>query len=203
MKLIEFYVNKIKYTEGIENADLSFINPILRRRLSLLDRVSAASLYSCFNEKIQNIVFSSKTGEIERLLKIIAQYSTDEEISPSVFSSSVHNYAVSSYLMNEKKAVPYTALSAGTNSIFAGILTACVSKYSENLFVYSDIENNNYVSLCIHISKQKNTQADKYLIKPFEGAQIIYTLKDFVSFFNGNTNKLETAHYILERINND
>ena len=57
MKLIEFYVNKIKYTEGVENADLSFINPILRRRLSLLDRVSAASLHSCFNEKIQNIVF--------------------------------------------------------------------------------------------------------------------------------------------------
>ena len=202
MKSIEFYINKIKYIEGIQNADISFIPSISRRRLSNLDKITVASLNFCFTNEIQNIIFASKKGEIERLLKIIEQYKTENETSPMLFTGSVHNFAVSSFLINKQISIPYTAIDSGDETLSSGTYTAVMSKYKNNLLVYSDIENEQYVSLCLNISKEKKENSKKCKIKLEENEVISPNTTDFIKFLKGEANILKTKNYRIESANN-
>lgn len=202
MKSIEFYVNKIKYIEGAENADVSFVPLLQRRKMSLLDRVTISTLNYCYTEDIQYIVFASKTGQIERLLKIIEQYKTGEQTSPMVFTGSVHNYSLSFFLMNEQKSIPYTAVSSGENSFFMGFIASLISNFSNVLFVYSDIENEKYVSICINISKKNKCNSDKFLLTKVDNSDICTFCKEFYELFSGKLNILKTNKYEIERIDN-
>ena len=60
MKSIEFYVNKFKYIEGIENADISFIPSLQKRRLSSLDKITFASMNDCFEIQFKILYFHHK-----------------------------------------------------------------------------------------------------------------------------------------------
>ena len=71
---LEFYVNKFNYLNDIDGLDLSFIPPIVRRRMSVLDKITLSNLNSVYSDNIENIVFSSQYGEVTKLLKIIDQY---------------------------------------------------------------------------------------------------------------------------------
>ena len=202
MKSIEFYVNKFKYIDGIENADISFISALQKRRLSSLDKITFSALNNCFDTNVQNIIFSSPKGEIDRLLTIIEQYTNENVSSPIVFSASVHNYAVSAFLLNKNFSIPYNCISAGEESFCAGLLAAITSKYDNNLFVYSDVQNDKYISLCINISKNKKEGALKFAVMN-SVKQSDYTLNDFIGLFNGNKKHIETPLFIIERISND
>lgn len=202
MKSIEFYVNKFKYIEGIENADISFIPSLQKRRLSSLDKITFASMNDCFENTIQNIVFSSQKGEMERLIKLIEQYKTENAVSPAVFSGSVHNFAVSSFLLNKNFPVTYTAVSAGTDSFIAALISAIASKYDNNLIVYSDIENGKYISLCLNISSKKKEYAEKFELK--QGKQNNEAdINDFINLFQNKIQTLQTRLFTIERINDD
>ena len=203
MKSIEFFVNKVKYIDNLENIDIDFIPSMSRRRMSKLDKVTASSINDCMSSDIENVVFTSQIGEIERLLKIISQYQTDGETSPAIFSGSVHNSAVSTYLLNIKRTIPYTALSAGYESIGAGIMASVTSKYDNNIFVYSDVEDDNYVSLCLNISKKRKENSKKYKICMINFPKGKKSIKDFADFFLNNSIMLETNSYIIERVSDE
>ena len=202
MKSLEFYVNKVKYIEGIENADVSFIPALNRRRMSTLDKITAASLNECITNKTQNIIFSSKNGEFERLFKIIEQYNTENETSPAVFSGSVHNYAVSSYLMNIKKPLQYNAIASGKETIISGIISSIISNYDETLFVYSDIEDKKYTSLCLNISKKRRENSKKFRINFQNNSNNNKSIKEFAKFFSSDMNLITTNKWIIEREQN-
>ena len=202
MKSLEFYVNKYEYIQGIENADVNFITALNRRRMSALDKITAAVLNKCITDDTQNIIFSSKRGEFERLFKIIEQYNTDNETSPAIFSGSVHNYAVSSYLMNIKKPLQYSAIASGDNTITSGIISAVISNYHESLFVYSDVENEVYCSLCLNISKKRKENSQKYRINFLNNPDINTSVKEFANFFSSDLKSIETNTCTIERINN-
>ena len=53
--LLEFYVNKYKFIKDGNEPDLDFIPPIMRRRMSLLDKVTLSSLNGVFSDNIQSI----------------------------------------------------------------------------------------------------------------------------------------------------
>lgn len=201
MKSAEFSVKKIKYIEGLNNADLSFIPALSRRRMSSLDKITAAALKQLFDDNIENIIFASQKGETENLFKIIEQYKTENEVSPAVFPGSVHNAAIGAFLINEKKPAAYNALSAGAETIPAGILTAAVSKYNNTLFVYSDIEDDIYVSLCLYMSKEK--AGARYAVSTGIDAQSTPKVKDFAEFFEGAEGAIKTGGYKIERLKSD
>lgn len=203
MKSIEFFVNKVKYIDNLENIDIDFIPSISRRRMSKLDKITASSINSCMTCDIENIVFSSRAGEIEQLLKIISQYQNEGEASPATFSGSVHNSAVSAYLLNIKKTISYTALSAGENSIESGLMASVCSKYDNNIFVYSEIEDDNYVSLCLNISKVKKENSKKYRICIENLQKGVKNIKDFADFFLNGSMLLETNSYKIERVSDE
>lgn len=195
---IEFYVNNFNYLKSVNEADVSFVPPILRRRMSKFDKCAVSVLESAFSDRVQNIVFSSQNGEVERLLKIISQYTEDNEVSPNIFSGSVHNYPLGFYLLNKHKALSYTALAAGENSISAGLLSSVISKYDNNLFCYCDIQNGDYVSMAFIVSKTFDTRAEKFVLNlcenPCEAG-----FDDYLKLFTGKIDRIETNLYSIER----
>ena len=103
--LLEFYVNKYNYLKNSNEIDLSFIPPIMRRRMSIVDKYILSVLNNIYSDNIENIVFSSQYGEVERLIKLINQYTENKEVSPNAFSCSVHNYSEGFFLLNKQKSI--------------------------------------------------------------------------------------------------
>lgn len=194
---IEFYVNNFNFINSVEETDVSFISPVLRRRLSKVDKCALSVLNNVYSEEVQNLVFSSEKGEVERLIKIINQYSTDGEVSPSTFSCSVHNYSAGFFLLSKQKAIPYTAISACQKSISAGFLAAVTSKYDNILFYYADIFDDNVLAFGVNISKLNGI--DKYRIT-LNNSGKKDDFEDFSDLFNKKIKSIQTSMFKLERI---
>lgn len=198
---IEFYVNKFNFLNAPDEIDVSFLSPIIRRRLSKLDKGVISLLNKTVSEEIQNIVFSSQTGELERLLKIIEQYTFNKEVSPNTFSGSVHNYSVGFFLLNNKKTIPYNAISAGDNSISSGIMASIISKYSNILYCYCDIFKDKLYAFCISIDKEQKT-GDKYKLILKNNNKINNTFNDYIELFLEKKEILNSDIFTIERIKN-
>jgi len=197
---IEFYVNNFNYLQSVNDADVSFIPPMLRRRLSKLDKCTLSVLNKVFSDKVENIVFSSQYGEVERLLKIIAQYTQDNEVSPNTFSGSVHNYPLGFYLLNKQKSVSYTALAACENSISAGVLSTVIADYDNNVFCYCDICENDFISMAVNITKTPLPNSEKFFLTLNNNSNSNETsFEDYVKFFQGYGQRLDTPLYSIER----
>ena len=199
---IKFYVNKFNYIKNNDNVDVSFLSPILKRRLGKLDKGTISMLNKTFDDGTENIVFSSQTGELERLLKIIEQYSSYNEVSPNTFTGSVHNYPVGFFLMNTKNTIPYTAVSAGDNSISEGILASVISACEKTLFCYSDIYNNELISFSISVSKKPvtNSQAYKLILCKNDDRNDIF--ENYIRLFSGKDASVKSDIFKIERVNN-
>ncbi|MBR6098611.1 beta-ketoacyl synthase chain length factor [bacterium] len=197
--ILEFYVNKFDYAESTEAVDISFIPPIMRRRLSKLDKCTLSVLNKTFTDDIQNIVFSSQYGEFERLIKIITQYTEDKEVSPNTFSGSVHNYPVGFFLLNNKKSVPYNAVASGRNSISSGLLAAVISDYNNILYCYADPNGDDFRAFAINISKNPLPQSQKFRIttgnKDFDD-----NFDDYIKLFNKDKNIINTQLFAIESV---
>ena len=105
---LKFYADKFKFFDDVDALDLSDIPPIIRRRMSKLDKMTFSALEGVFTDSVQNVVYSSQFGEVDRLLKIIDQYTECDEVSPNTFSGSVHNYPVSFFLLNNKRGKDFS-----------------------------------------------------------------------------------------------
>lgn len=198
--VLEFYVNKFNYFDSIDAIDLSNIPPVIRRRMSALDKITLLALDKTYTDTIQNIVFSSRFGEVDRLLKIIDQYTQNNEVSPNTFSGSVHNYPVSFFLLNKQLSVPYTALSAYKNSISSGLMTSLVSNYDNVLFCYSDVNNGAGNSLAINLSKKFYKESTKYVVKLQSNNNSEDSFDNYVKLFSGIIYSVRTHSYTIERL---
>lgn len=162
---------------------LSYTDPLFRRRLSQLSRMTVDVVHNLLEStKIDSntkIVFVSFRGEIDREFKINKSIIEDEMILPAGFSLSVFNAPIA-------LATIACGLKAGYNCIFPsydnfrdGLLCAVSSVLSENLdkliFVYGDemipaeyekvvTETKPPVAFSVIISKDKiqNTNSVKY-----------------------------------------
>lgn len=201
-KILEFYVNKFNYLNSVDELDLSFIPPIVRRRTSALDKFALSALNETFTDNIQYIVFSSQFGQVDRLLKIIEQYKEFKEVSPNTFSGSVHNYSASSFLLNRQISIPYTSLCAGNKSISTGLLTSVISSYDNVLFCYGDVNNGECKSMALNITKNElpQVQATKYILKLESNAVNHDEFENYVNLFSAKENCLKTPNYTIERV---
>jgi len=197
---LEFYVNKFNYLNDIDGLDLSFIPPIVRRRMSVLDKITLSNLNSVYSDNTENIVFSSQYGEVTKLLKIIDQYMTEKEVSPNTFSGSVHNYAISSFLLNKQKSIPYTALSACGQTFSMGLLSSVISNYNNVLYCYSDDNKGIINSFAINLSKTKEQDANKYVLIPQNNAVVNDEFINYQKLLNSEIDAIKTPTYTLMRL---
>jgi len=128
---------------SISTPDVSFVEPMLRRRLSSLTRMTLRVAYDCAHD-IPNVrfVYASRHGELVRTTAMLEALAGKDELSPAVFSMSVLNASTGLFSMLEKNVAPSTAISAGRSSFGYGLLEACMQLKDHPdqsvLFVYAD-----------------------------------------------------------------
>lgn len=118
--------------------DVSFIPAMLRRRMSVLEKI-AISLVARITPKSDDyqIVFASRFGEWEQTIKLIRQFYEDKEMSPMGFSNSVHNAAMGHLSLLTHNKNSYTSIAGGEKTIENALLDAICSA-QPTLFVYAE-----------------------------------------------------------------
>lgn len=93
---------------------VGFIEPLVRRRLSFLDRIALHVANACVADgEPVHLVFASRHGELARSAELLAQLAKNELPSPMSFSLSVLNAAAGLYGIARKDRSPATAVSSG------------------------------------------------------------------------------------------
>lgn len=103
---------------------LDFLEPMQRRRLSPLAR----GVFHCAGRTGPGgdfrIVFASRHGEAERTLTVLQDIAAGAEVSPILFSISVHNAVPGLFSILGGNKAPVSALAAGAESLGYGLLEA-------------------------------------------------------------------------------
>lgn len=169
--------------------DVSFLPMLVRRKLSQLDKIIFSVLDKLYDEKIDNIILSSRYGEFDRLNEIISQYQTDNMVSPIKFSASVHNYAPAAFSQMKKITDSYNAISAGDESLEAGICTAIIQPDTRTCLCYADD---------IGIGLVIDTKSGGYSFAPQETEA--ETIEDFISFLNSGKDSWNSGLGVFKRV---
>lgn len=105
--------------------DVSFLPPMQRRRLSPLARMAFHVAWPLAElQGKQPVVFSSRHGETPRNLGLLSQLGTDETLSPTHFSLSVHNAIIGLWSMFRSDTSEMTALAAVSNGLELAVMEA-------------------------------------------------------------------------------
>jgi len=164
---MKFRIKNYCYIKSENEIDVSFLPPLVRRRLSLLNKAVLTTMAKVFRPDTEEIVFSSQYGEFTRLDMLIAQYKECGEVSPAQFSASVHNYSAGFFTLFNKLNIPYYALSAGDNSFQSGIIKSAISE-KETMYTYADVYN--------------GIKSISLLISPAKGNLISFNNENFDNF---------------------
>jgi hypothetical protein len=105
-----------------EMPDVSFSPPIMRRRLSPLQKLFFALAHSVESSAPATTVFASRDGEDLLTRRIVDEFHADGTVSPQRFSSSVYNAAPGLWSVLTRNRAPYTAIAAGEDTIECGLL---------------------------------------------------------------------------------
>ena len=189
-----FYIKNFCCIKDGNEPDVSFVPPLVRRKLSFPDKTVLALTDKMFNENIEEIVFSSEYGEFKRLDTIISQYQTAGEVSPAQFSASVHNYPVSFFTLYRKLNIPYHAISSGENSLSAGLIKSMISE-KEALFTYADVKNGLEGVSCV-ISPESGLFKVEYTGIPSQNAGF----NGFIEFLEEKRDCYSSAFGIFKRV---
>ena len=119
-----------------ETPDVSFVPPLVRRRLSPLQKVFFA-LAKGVGAESGELVFASRDGEDTLTRRIVADFQADGSVSPQRFSTSVYNAAPGLWSVLTKNRSAYTALAAGDDTIECGLLEA-LGAGGETTFVFAE-----------------------------------------------------------------
>ncbi|HYL23489.1 MAG TPA: beta-ketoacyl synthase chain length factor [Burkholderiales bacterium] len=111
---------------------VGFIEPQLRRRLSLLDRIALHVAHACVKDgEAVRVVFASRHGELARSAELLAQLAACEMPSPMAFSLSVLNAAPGLYGIARKDRSASTAVSAGVETFPMALVEAAAQAWAE------------------------------------------------------------------------
>ncbi len=204
---LEFYLCKFSSSSSPDEASNSLLlPPLLKRKLSRLDKMAFYTLQECASE-IENpqIIFASRWGEFDRLLKLISQYKADNEVSPNAFSSSVHNFPVSYFSILNKITSAYSSLASGKDTFSLGFISAIASigPNSPVIFNYSDVFSYNgveeYKSVSCVLSSFSSGSA-RHLILKQAFSSALFDYQDFISFLEGKTSHFVSKYFTLEEV---
>ncbi len=125
--------------------DVSFIEPMLRRRLSTLSKMALSVAHDCAPiDQPARVVFASRHGEIYRtaeLLKSLVQ-NPPQPLSPNTFSLSVLNAAPGIFSIVRGDHSNITALASGPETLGYALLEAFAQYTAEPqvpvLVIYAD-----------------------------------------------------------------
>jgi len=128
---------------GVAPPDVGFVEPLLRRRLSGLAKMTLCAANACAaGAPGASLVFASRHGELARTTAALESLADGEPLSPALFSLSVLNASLGVFSILQGNTAPATAISAGGASFGYGLLDACLRLADEPgrpvLYVYAD-----------------------------------------------------------------
>lgn len=109
-----------------ESADVSFVPPLARRRLSPLQKIFFALAHQTGDAR-GAVVFASRDGEDSLTRRLVDDFHADGSVSPNRFSSSVYNAAPGLWSIHTKNRLPYTAIAGGDETVECGLIEALAS----------------------------------------------------------------------------
>jgi hypothetical protein len=117
-------------TDQEASPQVAFVDPQIRRRLSLLDRIALHVAHSCVRpgEQVRTL-FASRHGELARSAELLAQLAHDEMPSPMAFSLSVLNAAVGLYGIARKDRSASSALASGEDTFPMALIEAAAQAW--------------------------------------------------------------------------
>ncbi len=118
-------------------ADVDFVPPLQRRRLSPLQRIFFALAHAVEKAPSASATFASRDGEDALTRRIVADFNADGSVSPQRFSASVYNAAPGLWSVFTGNRAPYTATAAGEDTVECGLLEALFAARSA-LYVYAE-----------------------------------------------------------------
>lgn len=115
--------------DTIEIPKLAFLPFMQRRRLSPLGRVVLSTLYPLFEKYSQqgtpaSVILASRWGDIDLTVKALEEMSTERTLSPTGFSTSVHNAIGGLFSMFTHFKGNITSMAAGENTIGSALTEA-------------------------------------------------------------------------------
>lgn len=107
--------------------DVSFIDPLLRRRLGRLSRMALHVAHGAASDlPAVATIFASRHGELSRTVSILHALAASEAPSPAAFSLSVHNAAAGIFAITRADRSPSIALAAGDETLLWALLEATI-----------------------------------------------------------------------------
>ena len=180
MKELFFDIKNFSYIKN-DNFDVKFIPMMTRRKLDTFGRAALYTIYKVYDGGEPNLVFASEYGDYERVVKLIHQRQNDGEVSPSSFSSSVHNANIGLFSLLEKNHASYNSISAGEKTFPLGLLESILQD-KDTIYCYTE-NLKNLKSISISILANKN---GKYCLSPNNNKQCLNdSFNDFILFLNG------------------
>ena len=109
--------------------EAGFIPPLLRRRMSRLDRMALTAAYSCCRDSAMPpdrvpLVLASRHGDMPVTTRLLKQLSLNEPLSPADFTNSVHHTAAGYWGMFSGNRLTARAVAGGEASFCHGWLEA-------------------------------------------------------------------------------
>ena len=186
---MEFFIKKISYSQG-ENINLSEVPMMLRRKLSPAGKIALATMLECYDDSGLKLVYASRYGELERVVKLIKQEHEENEISPAGFSFSVHNSTIGLFSLLKNIHKSYNSIAAGEETFPCGLLDAILNR-EKTLFCYAEsVDRFESISVLIDYDKGDKVR----LIPNTEKLEP----NSFYDFIKGG--RYISPLYILERI---
>lgn len=191
---VTFYIKKFTY-KTINEIDLSAIPMMTRRRLSTVEKLAVCVMSELLETPDVNLIFASKYGELDRSLKLINQYQTENEVSPTEFGFSVHNTSASIFSILNKINNSYNSISAGNETFYNAFLEAILSlDEKDSLICYADSDEMNY-SIGVLITKIPQENCITLSLNNEKPAEI----SELLRFLDGETDVLSCGIYKLIR----
>ena len=123
--------------------ELSFIDPLLRRRLSPLARMAIKVAHDCAKDITKfRAVYASQHGDLISTTAMLEDLAAGEAISPTAFTMSVPNATAGLHSMLRQDKSKITAVSASVETLAYGMLEASLQLAEDPetpiLLVYAD-----------------------------------------------------------------
>ena len=150
-----------------ETPDVSFVEPMVRRRLSPLQKIYFALANKVGGAPL-SAVFASRDGEDSLTRRIVDDFHEDGSVSPHRFSASVYNAAPGLWSVRTANRSPYTAIASGDDSIEAGLLEALWGA-RPTLYVYAEETGGGYGAAVLLVEKSGSESAFACEARPAAG----------------------------------
>jgi len=139
----EWALGKREITLGPKSPELSFTEPMFRRRLSQISKMTIQVVHDLLPvAEDTKMLFLSFRGELSHQYKINKTFINDNDIMPAGFSLSVFNAPVALASIAFSLKGGYSAIFPGENSLGAGLSLAEAAflngESEELIFIYAD-----------------------------------------------------------------